>query len=422
MRSMGDSQRGTARGAISTVEAAYSLEGTVDDWLAGVLDALRPDMETDGGSYAFACRIHDGRLDLGPGYVERNLDPGFASVVAELNRTAPEAFFALLERHVVLVGAFTDVVGHLFQPHVDAHAGAHGVFDALEIFAQDGEGWAVNVVAPARRRVHASPRVRGIWKRIGFHVAAGMRLRRRLATAARREDAVFVPDGKLVHAEGELRDDLRGRDVLSHAVRSMERARTKAERAYPERALELWKGLVDGEWSLVDSWASGGRRHVAAHRNAPSMKDPRALTPRERVVFQYASRSATNKEIAFALGLAESTVESAVSGVLRKLRCRRRSDLLAFAHVEEALHAEVAVAGERIDVLALPGGVRGPLADKLTEAERAVAAGLVEGKSNLEIARARGTSPRTVANQIRGIFEKLGVRGRSELVRAFTSE
>jgi DNA-binding NarL/FixJ family response regulator len=417
---MARSQHGTARHAVAAVEAAYSLEGTDDAWLAGVLDALRPDMETDGGAYAFVCRIHDGRLDLGHGYAERDLDPGFAAVVAELNRTAPEAFFGLLERNVVMTGAFTDLVGPLFQTHLDEHAGPHQVFDALEIFAQDGEGWGVNVVAPARRRVHAPPRVRGIWKRIGFHVAAGLRLRRRLATVGDRESAAFAPDGKLLHAEGELRDDLRGRDALSDAVRSMERARTKAERAQPDRALELWKGLVAGEWSLVDSGTSGGRRYVAAHRNAPAVKDPRALTPRERIVLHYASRGASNKEVAFALGLAESTIAAAVSRIVRKLGCRRRSDLPAFARVEQAERGEMAVAGERIDLLVLPGGGRSALADELTDAERAVAAAVVEGKSNLEIARARGRSPRTVANQIRGIFEKLKLRGRSQLVKALT--
>lgn len=33
-----------------------------------------------------------------------------------------------------------------------------------------------------------------------------------------------------------------------------------------------------------------------------------------------------------------------------------------------------------------------------------------EGHSNAEIARARGTSARTVANQLAGLFRKLGVQ------------
>ncbi|HEY1953967.1 MAG TPA: helix-turn-helix transcriptional regulator, partial [Polyangiaceae bacterium] len=51
----------------------------------------------------------------------------------------------------------------------------------------------------------------------------------------------------------------------------------------------------------------------------------------------------------------------------------------------------------------------------LTRAERAVARRVARGESNAEIARARGSSPRTVANQVAQIFRKLGVASRAEL-------
>jgi DNA-binding NarL/FixJ family response regulator len=41
---------------------------------------------------------------------------------------------------------------------------------------------------------------------------------------------------------------------------------------------------------------------------------------------------------------------------------------------------------------------------------------LLEGKRNADIARERGTSVRTVANQVAAIFRKLKVRSRAELV------
>jgi len=52
----------------------------------------------------------------------------------------------------------------------------------------------------------------------------------------------------------------------------------------------------------------------------------------------------------------------------------------------------------------------------LSAAERAVALDLLEGKSNAEIAAARCTSVRTVANQVGSLFKKLGVHSRSQLV------
>lgn len=53
----------------------------------------------------------------------------------------------------------------------------------------------------------------------------------------------------------------------------------------------------------------------------------------------------------------------------------------------------------------------------LSAAEREVARAALEGLSNGEIAAARGTSVRTVANQLQSIFRKLGVSGRTELIQ-----
>jgi DNA-binding NarL/FixJ family response regulator len=53
--------------------------------------------------------------------------------------------------------------------------------------------------------------------------------------------------------------------------------------------------------------------------------------------------------------------------------------------------------------------------DVLSSSERAVALAVLAGLSNAAIARQRGTSVRTVANQVAAIFRKLGVSSRSEL-------
>lgn len=53
---------------------------------------------------------------------------------------------------------------------------------------------------------------------------------------------------------------------------------------------------------------------------------------------------------------------------------------------------------------------------ELTTAERAIVEMIAAGASNRAIARARGTSERTVANQVAAIFTKLGVVSRGELI------
>jgi DNA-binding CsgD family transcriptional regulator len=58
----------------------------------------------------------------------------------------------------------------------------------------------------------------------------------------------------------------------------------------------------------------------------------------------------------------------------------------------------------------------------LTRAEIDVLRLLLEGKSSAEIAEARGTSERTVANQLAGIYRKFGVQGRTELIAQVIGE
>lgn len=53
-----------------------------------------------------------------------------------------------------------------------------------------------------------------------------------------------------------------------------------------------------------------------------------------------------------------------------------------------------------------------PTTAALTNAERAVAKLVARGATNDEIARARKTSMRTVANQVASIMKKLGVSSR----------
>lgn len=51
----------------------------------------------------------------------------------------------------------------------------------------------------------------------------------------------------------------------------------------------------------------------------------------------------------------------------------------------------------------------------LTQSEARVARLVMEGLSNVEIARARGVATRTIVNQLSTIYPKLGLRSRREL-------
>src|SRR5687767_10242321 len=73
------------------------------------------------------------------------------------------------------------------------------------------------------------------------------------------------------------------------------------------------------------------------------------------------------------------------------------------------------VRGDLVAVVSTPARGRA-IARTLTAAERDIVAGLVRGESNRRIAQRRGTSERTVANQIAALFQKLHVMSRAELL------
>ena len=115
-----------------------------------------------------------------------------------------------------------------------------------------------------------------------------------------------------------------------------------------------------------------------------------SLTRREREIVSRVAAGLANKVIAYELGVSESTVATHLGRAMRKLGISRREGLLP-----------------------LPCS-RSDLAG-LTRAEREVVTGVLRGLSDRGIAGARGTSPRTVANQLQSVYRKLGVASRSEL-------
>jgi len=69
--------------------------------------------------------------------------------------------------------------------------------------------------------------------------------------------------------------------------------------------------------------------------------------------------------------------------------------------------------GEELFVVSVP--LRTPAPHGLTQAEKDVARAIVRGRSNAEIARARGTSVRTVANQVASLMRRIGAGSRADV-------
>ena len=73
---------------------------------------------------------------------------------------------------------------------------------------------------------------------------------------------------------------------------------------------------------------SDGRRYFVARGNPPEALDPRALSVPERQVVGFAALGHSNKEIAYALGIAASTVATHLTNAQRKLGAPNRIDLV----------------------------------------------------------------------------------------------
>jgi DNA-binding NarL/FixJ family response regulator len=404
--------------AIDVVESAYRLDGTEAEWLDRVLARARADLDTGPGVYAFTSAGDTPNIESSPVFVQQELDGEFGKRLADLDREGAAPAYQRIRSRLVscggleqFFGATSDVVvtyRSLMQPT--------NIDDGFFLFAQDAEGTSVNLAAPSRNVVTPPPRVRGIWSKVGLHVASALRLRRKLAAKGSTRDALLDPSGR-VHDAGEaLKDDHNAKSVLSRAVQEMEHARSAGVRAAPEHALALWQGLVAGEWSLVEHWEREGRRYVAAYRNRPELRDPRALTQTERSLLKHLALGATNKEIAYALGLPAATVSTSVTRVLKKFRLRSRVDLAVLLAPERLSRLDLGL-GDQLAVLAVDTLPRGPVADTLSSAELEVASYVTRGWSNARIAEERGVSPRTVANQLRTIFDKLDITSRSQLAR-----
>lgn len=82
---------------------------------------------------------------------------------------------------------------------------------------------------------------------------------------------------------------------------------------------------------------------------------------------------------------------------------------------------ELQVSEHRLLVLSVGEDHARPRAvERLTAAERAVALDAIAGRSNRAIAARRGTTPRTVANQLCAVYRKLRVASRAELAARLT--
>lgn len=397
---------GTPR-LVEMVEAAYRLDGDLNDWIERVL-VCAEELDHGLGVFGFLQKIahagveHHGIVVAGtPADLER-------IAMAREGLTDHSGHVSFASSPLMRSGSYRAQVARAGLPTepFDAHFGRCGMADLLGISTNLGGGLVFSVVAPTPTVYVERPATIERYQRLAAHLGAGLRLRSHLAAPEVIPDLVFRPDGRLVHAEKGV--SIPHIERARKGVAASEHARSDSMRRAPDEALSLWQGLVSGRWSLVDRQDTR-RRYIVAYRNELDIPRPPTVTPREASVVRFIAGGASLKEVAYALGVTTSTVHDALTRAMKKLRVSHRSEL---AQVWQS--AQATPESDIVKVPLSPGESIANLS-RLTPAEREVVNLVARGLSSAAIAKERGTSVHTVSNQLSTLYEKLGVRSKAEL-------
>lgn len=204
------------------------------------------------------------------------------------------------------------------------------------------------------------------------------------------------------------------REILRRAAVAQDRVTEERE---PHRRQALWEWLLAGRWSILDVFSVSGMRYVIAYKTPEDSVALRAVPERDRAVLELALAGRSGKWIALELQLSESTVTRALRKALRRLGV---ADTTVLMGIRNAVFESLVGLATGMDLAMARLPPVAPPAAVLSDAERAVVAGILGGKRAAAIARERGTSIRTVSKQITSIYKKLGASSRREALVLLT--
>ncbi len=315
---------------IALIEDAYRPAESPTAWLRAHAPAAMATFDVDElGTFSYFVRGHrpeeahwqEGRRGgLDAATAREVVSRGFAAASPEQLRRVALAF------RTPGVHTLVETVGGVMP--ASAEIMPFPVTDSPAVMIPTGDDRVAVATGMTREPLHIDEHTHALWQRIALHLGAACRLAGRPAGPdAPDVEAVLDPGGQVQHATAAVQGG-HAREQLREAVRRMDAARTRAGRADPMKALDLWHGLLAGRWSLVDHFDSDGRRFLLARKNDPEAPHPSALGRRQRQVVFYASLGWSLHEIAFALGLAESTIGRQLSAALGKLGLPSRAELV----------------------------------------------------------------------------------------------
>jgi DNA-binding NarL/FixJ family response regulator len=188
---------------------------------------------------------------------------------------------------------------------------------------------------------------------------------------------------------------------------------------------DIWQQLINGEARVVDSFFTDDRCYIVI---APGNTSEAPLAGRRLEILQGILCGRDQKTVAIDLELAPSTVAlnarlglEALGVFERPSRVHPLLMLVAKAASRPDVQCNGVLssyhdAGEKCRVVSVERPEH-TLRRVLPPAELSVIERLVEGLCYQEIARHRGTSTRTIANQITAVFRRMRVSGRNDMLQ-----
>ncbi len=214
------------------------------------------------------------------------------------------------------------------EPFMPLFAHIGGSRDSFAINALDASGRGLWLGAPLPTTEPFDAELVELLTRLAAHLTAAVRLRRGVKPSADSAAAVLSPGGQLLHAEDVPAVEA-AREELREATLAFDEARSQAMRSNVELGTRRWRPLVSSRWTLLDEFDSDGRRFVIAAENAPPTRAGRRdLSEREHQVLTQAHLGHSHKEIAYELGLADSTVRVLLHRAAQKLGATTREEAI----------------------------------------------------------------------------------------------
>lgn len=316
---------------IRTIESAYGGPDDRAAWVEALADEFATLVDTELGLLALLTDSGASRPSA-PAILHgamRNLGDDLVFLSQHLSQVASQDDVRSRFFRSGSVTSLRRVLGKTWDDALAETGTASKVRDGIYIQAGEYTGHVVSIVVPTRERVTLAPHRRYALERIAAHLGAACRLREKEGRIATTDgaDAVFAPSGKLLHAEREAADKAFLSDLRKSAM-TMDLARGPLRDTDPEKAAAIWRALVAGQWTLLESFDTDGKRFVVARRNEPRPVPLAQLSRREAQIAILVAGGRADKLIAYELGISRAAVAVHVARIKSKLGAATRAELV----------------------------------------------------------------------------------------------